>query len=92
MGAINILDFQVANLLAAGEVVDRPASACKELLENSIDAGASIITVEIKNGGVSFIRVSDNGRGMAREDVPIAIKRHATSKIKNCSHSRQYSV
>ena len=85
MGAINILDFQVANLIAAGEVVDRPASACKELLENSIDAGASIITVEIKNGGVSFIRVSDNGRGMAREDVPIAIKRHATSKIKNAS-------
>ncbi len=83
MGIINQLDFQTANLIAAGEVVDRPASACKELLENAIDAGAKVVTVEIKNGGVTFIRVSDNGKGMAREDVPIAIKRHATSKIRD---------
>lgn len=82
MGIINQLDYQVANLIAAGEVVDRPSSACKELLENSIDAGATIVTVEIKNGGISLIRVSDNGKGMSREDVAIAIKRHATSKIK----------
>lgn len=81
MGIINVLDFQVANLIAAGEVVERPASAVKELLENALDAGASEITVEIKRGGSAFIRVSDNGCGMAREDMPIAIRRHATSKI-----------
>ena len=81
MGIINQLDMATANLIAAGEVVDRPASACKELLENAIDAGATVVTVEIKRGGVSMIRVSDNGKGMAREDVPLAIKRHATSKI-----------
>lgn len=82
MGIINLLDFQVANLIAAGEVVDRPASVVKELLENAIDADASHITVEIKNGGISFIRVSDDGCGMSREDVPVSILRHATSKIK----------
>lgn len=83
MGIINQLDIQTANLIAAGEVVDRPASACKELLENSIDAGATVVTVEIKNGGSTLIRVSDNGKGMERDDLPLAIKRHATSKIKN---------
>ena len=61
MGKINVLDFQVANLIAAGEVVDRPAAVVKELLENAIDSGADTVTVEIKRGGVSFIRVSDNG-------------------------------
>ncbi len=81
MGIINVLDFQVANLIAAGEVVERPASAVKELLENALDAGATEITVEIKRGGSAFIRVSDNGCGMAREDMPIALRRHATSKI-----------
>lgn len=83
MGIINQLDIQTANLIAAGEVVDRPASAVKELLENSIDAGATVVTVEIKGGGSSLIRVSDNGKGMERDDLPIAIKRHATSKIRN---------
>jgi len=85
MGKINVLDQQIANLIAAGEVVDRPASVVKEMLENSIDAGAKNITLEIKRGGVSFIRVSDDGCGMSREDVPISIKRHATSKIKNAA-------
>ena len=82
MGKINILSFAVANLIAAGEVVDRPASVIKELLENSIDSGAKQITVEIKNGGITYMRVSDNGCGIEAEDLPIAIKRHATSKIK----------
>lgn len=83
MGLINVLDPQVANLIAAGEVVDRPASVIKELLENAIDAGATAVTVEIKRGGITFMRVSDNGCGMSREDVPVCIKRHATSKIRS---------
>ena len=82
MGKINVLSFAVANLIAAGEVVDRPASVIKELLENAIDSGAKQITVEIKNGGTTYMRVSDNGCGIEAEDLPIAIKRHATSKIK----------
>lgn len=82
MGKINVLSFAVANLIAAGEVVDRPASVIKELVENSIDSGAKQITVEIKNGGITYMRVSDNGCGIEADDLPIAIKRHATSKIK----------
>lgn len=83
MGKISVLDFQVANLIAAGEVVDRPASVVKELLENAIDAGGTDITVEIKRGGVSYIRVTDNGCGMEREDAENCVLRHATSKIKD---------
>ncbi len=83
MGTINVLPFSVANLIAAGEVVDRPASVIKELMENAIDAGASRVTVEICNGGVTFMRVTDNGCGMSPEDLPVAIRRHATSKIRD---------
>ena len=83
MGQIYVLSFEVANLIAAGEVVDRPASAIKEMMENSIDAGAKNITVEIQNGGVTFMRVTDDGCGMSAEDLPMAIRRHATSKIRN---------
>lgn len=85
MGRINVLPFAVANLIAAGEVVDRPASVIKELMENAIDAGADRITVEIQNGGVTFMRVTDNGCGMTAEDLPVAIRRHATSKIKEAA-------
>ena len=82
MPKINVLPKQVAELIAAGEVVERPSSVIKELVENSIDAGATVITVEIKNGGISYMRITDNGCGIARDDVPLAFLRHATSKIK----------
>ena len=82
MGHIQVLPFEVANLIAAGEVVDRPASAIKEMMENAIDAGAKHITVEIQNGGVTLMRVTDDGCGMSAEDLPMAIRRHATSKIR----------
>ncbi|MBQ4207634.1 MAG: DNA mismatch repair endonuclease MutL [Clostridia bacterium] len=82
MAAIQVLPKQIAELIAAGEVVERPASVVKELLENAIDAGASAITAEIRNGGVSYIRVTDNGSGIAKEDVPKAFLSHATSKVR----------
>ncbi|MDO5123741.1 MAG: DNA mismatch repair endonuclease MutL [Eubacteriales bacterium] len=81
MGRINVLDKHTAELIAAGEVVERPSSVIKELLENSIDAGAKFITVEIKNGGTTFMRVTDDGCGFLREDVKKAFLRHATSKV-----------
>ncbi len=81
MPKINILPKHLAELIAAGEVVERPASVVKELLENSIDAGADNITVEIKNGGISYIRITDNGCGIGREDIRNAFVSHATSKI-----------
>ena len=76
------LDSHIANLIAAGEVVERPASVVKELLENAVDAGASKITVEIRDGGMTFLRVTDNGCGMAAEDAETAFLRHATSKLR----------
>ena len=82
MGIINVLPIEISNKIAAGEVVERPASVVKELVENAIDAGATVINVEIKKGGITYIRITDNGRGMAREDAKIAFLRHATSKIK----------
>ena len=82
MAKIVKLSRQMADLIAAGEVVERPASVVKELVENAVDAGADAITVEIRNGGISYIRVTDNGCGIAREDVKTAFLSHATSKIR----------
>ncbi len=81
MSAIRVLSKQVSTLIAAGEVVDRPASVIKELVENAVDAGSTAITVEIQRGGITLMRVTDNGCGIAREDVQTAFLRHATSKI-----------
>lgn len=81
MPKIQVLDKQVAELIAAGEVVERPSAVIKELVENSVDAGATVITVEIRRGGVTYMRVTDNGCGIAPEDVSTAFLRHATSKV-----------
>jgi len=85
MAKINILDSSVYNLISAGEVVERPASVIKEVVENSIDAGSRNITIEIKNGGISFMQVSDDGCGIEEDDLKSAFLPHATSKIKNSS-------
>ena len=85
MGIINQLSIEVSNKIAAGEVVERPQSVVKELVENAIDAGADVISVEIENGGVSFLRVTDNGSGMSEEDAKMCFQRHATSKIKTAA-------
>src|SRR5215469_16430569 len=85
MGRIRVLPDQVANQIAAGEVVDRPASVVKELLENALDAGAERIRVEVEAGGRKLIRISDNGCGMNRDDALLAFERHATSKLRNAN-------
>ena len=82
MGKIIILDEITSNQIAAGEVVERPASVAKEMIENSLDAGATSITVEIENGGISYFRITDNGSGIHKDDMLIAFERHATSKIR----------
>lgn len=82
MAIIHELSPHLADLIAAGEVVERPASVAKELVENAIDAGSTRITVEIENGGISYLRIADNGCGMSAEDAPIAFRRHATSKLR----------
>ena len=82
MAKIQKLSPHIANLIAAGEVVERPASVVKELIENAVDAGATQITVETRNGGMTFLRVTDNGCGMSAEDARVAFLRHATSKLR----------
>lgn len=83
MPNIQVLDQNTINKIAAGEVIERPASVVKELLENAIDARATAVTIEIKEGGISFIRITDNGCGIAREEIPLAFLRHSTSKIRS---------
>src|SRR5438067_8726457 len=83
MGRIHVLSETVANQIAAGEVVERPASVVKEMLENSLDAGATRIKISVEAGGKKLIQITDNGCGMVRDDAMLAFERHATSKIKN---------
>lgn len=83
MGKIQVLDGETINKIAAGEVVERPSSVVKELVENAIDAGATAVTVEIQDGGTSLIRITDNGSGMEKDDISMAFLRHSTSKIRS---------
>ena len=92
MGRIRVLSDQVANQIAAGEVVERPASVVKELLENSVDAGATRIRVEVEGGGRKLIRIADNGSGMGRDDAMLAFERHATSKLRSADDLLQIST
>ena len=88
---IAVLSQDTIDKIAAGEVVERPSSVVKELVENAIDAGASAITTEIKEGGISFLRITDNGAGMDGEELPLAFLRHATSKIEKAEDLEQIS-
>ena len=83
MAQIKVLDQSTINKIAAGEVIERPSSVVKELVENAIDAGASAVTIEIKDGGCSFIRITDNGSGIPKDQIQLAFLRHSTSKIKS---------
>ena len=89
MASIRILPDRVANQIAAGEVVERPASVVKELVENALDAGATRVQVEVREGGTAWIGVTDNGHGMSPEDAQLSLQRHATSKLGSASDLQQ---
>ena len=85
MPNITVLSQETINQIAAGEVIDRPSSVVKELLENAIDAGATAVTIEIRDGGTTMIRITDNGCGIEKEQIPTAFLRHSTSKIRTAA-------
>ena len=91
MAKIALLDQHTIDKIAAGEVIERPSSVVKELVENAIGAGATAVTVEIREGGISFLRVTDNGSGIEKEQVPLAFLRHSTSKIRRVEDLFQVS-